>query len=219
VNFTFFSGQFLVGAYLVAREAGGDIIRSGDVLDRYDLDADPMWIHTALDDWRHRGWVSGRGAVGDEKSQPIRFTGQGLMHAESLLDIPQYQPKPKPAQTSPSALLSTTNVPVPASDRIVTLDHNSPQVREVIEAADGLASQLEETNDTGNLSAEAVEVAIDEVQQIASELRRLAVRMPAFSERAKSTLSWIGKEAAGALVGAAALGLLALLAALLGFSL
>jgi hypothetical protein len=62
-------------------------------LAKYDYDVIPMWVHTALEDWRSKGWVSGRGTVGDEKSQPIRLTGAGLQQAEALLEIPQIQPR------------------------------------------------------------------------------------------------------------------------------
>ena len=106
---------------------------------------------------------------------------------------------------------------IPASDRLVTIDHNSPDVSRAIADAKQLASDLVLNNDVGNLSEQGVAVAAQEVNEIAQALEGPAVRMPAFAERAKSTLSWIGKEAAAALVGAAALALLALIAALIGF--
>lgn len=108
---------------------------------------------------------------------------------------------------------------IPASDRIVTLDHNNPKLASAISDAKQLVAQLRETNDVGNLSPEAVALAVEEVSEIAMSLERPAVRMPAFGDRVVSTLTWIAKEAAGALVGAAALGLLALLAAILGIAL
>jgi hypothetical protein len=92
MNYTEFSLSFLVAAYLEAREMGGQTVQSGDLLAKYDYDVIPMWVHTALEDWRSKGWISGRATVGDEKSQPIRLTGAGLQQAESLLDIPQIQP-------------------------------------------------------------------------------------------------------------------------------
>lgn len=108
---------------------------------------------------------------------------------------------------------------VPASDRIVTLDHNNPDLAKAISDAKQLAAQIQASNDVGNMSPEAVAVAVDEIGQIAISLEGPAVRMPSFGNRVVSTLTWIGKEAAGALVGAAALGLLALLATILGIAL
>jgi hypothetical protein len=107
---------------------------------------------------------------------------------------------------------------VPASDRIVSLDHNNPDVVRAIADAGHLAKQLRESNDVGKLSPEAVAVAVQEVAEIAMSLKGPAVRMPAFGDRATATLSWIAKEAGGAVIGAAALGLIALLAGLLGFA-
>jgi hypothetical protein len=93
MNYTEFSWSFLVAAYLEALKKDGETVRSGDLLAKYEYDVIPMWVHTALEDWRSNGWISGRGTVGDEKSQPIRLTGAGLQQAETLLHIPQIQPK------------------------------------------------------------------------------------------------------------------------------
>jgi hypothetical protein len=107
---------------------------------------------------------------------------------------------------------------IPASDRIVSLDHNSKSFRQVIASTREFREQLLGANDTGDLSPREVQVAAHEVAQIADTLEENDLRPAALWSRAKSTLSWIGREAAAAVVGVAALALLALLAGLLGFS-
>jgi hypothetical protein len=95
MNYTDFSSQFLVAAYLEAQESAGRPVRSGDLLNKYDFNVAPLWIHTALEDWRAKGWISGKGVDGDEKSQPIRLTGSGLQHAEILVEIGLHRPQAK----------------------------------------------------------------------------------------------------------------------------
>lgn len=108
---------------------------------------------------------------------------------------------------------------VPASDRIVHLNHNDTRLEQAARDAQKLAIDLVASNDIGNLSADEVAVAAREVREIAEALEGSSVRMPAFQERAISTLSWIGREAAGAVIGTAAIALLALIGAIFGLSL
>ena len=112
-----------------------------------------------------------------------------------------------------------TTSSAPGSDRVVSFDHNSAPFRRVIVATRDLSKQLLESNDLGELSTIEAGVAAHEVGQIADSLENEFVRPAGIWVRAQSTLGWIGREAASAMVGAAALALLALLATLLGFSL
>lgn len=105
---------------------------------------------------------------------------------------------------------------VPASDRFVALDHNSADVVELIAQTDDLITKLTNGNDVGNLTSDMVSVAVQEVGQLKAALEVNFVRPTTLFLRASDTLHWIGKEAAGALVGAAALALLALIAAFFG---
>lgn len=116
------------------------------------------------------------------------------------------------------SLESPDQVWVPASDRIVKLDHNNPVLKEIQTAAADLRERLAESNDVGNLRPDQVEVAIAEIGQLEADLNGDALRVGGFRERAEGTLSWIGREAAGALVGTAALALLAAIAAFFGFT-
>ncbi len=107
---------------------------------------------------------------------------------------------------------------VPGSDRVVGLDHNSRSFGQVVSGAKDLQVQLLSANDVGDLSQRQVQVAAHEIGQIVETLHQDYVRPLALWSRSSSVLGWIGKEAAAALVGAAALALLALIATLLGFT-
>jgi len=214
-TYTEFEAKFLVASYLVAEELAEQIVDVRDILKKFPLERKPNWIVRAIQSLIDSGYAKGRMHMGPEEDQHVYLSPHGVKEAERLLDEGTVTLRlPEEGDSD------ETNVPtvVPASDRIVRLDHNDPDLGRAINDAKHLTRQLREGNDVGNLSAEAVAVAVQEVAQIAMSLEAPAVRMPAFQERTVSTLSWIGKEAAGALVGAAALGLLALLASLLGFA-
>ncbi|MBF7011296.1 hypothetical protein QUC32_16650 [Novosphingobium resinovorum] len=107
---------------------------------------------------------------------------------------------------------------VPASDRVVGLDHNSRQFIEVRSEVTSLAKQISLANDVGNLSSREKLVAEQEVTALGDALDREFIRPKEIWLRSKLTLQWIGKEAAAAVIGTAALALLALIAHLLGFA-
>ena len=119
----------------------------------------------------------------------------------------------------PAADLRDQRSVIPASDRIVNLDDNNPQLAEIREATQDLVIRLENNNDLGELNESEAIVAIEEVKQLAELLRQPLVRLSAIKVRAIDTLTWIGAKAAEAVVGAAAVGLLALIASHFGFSL
>ena len=107
----------------------------------------------------------------------------------------------------------------PAADRIVGFDHNSSEFRSVLKELDALKAELKQANDVGEMSVRSVEVAREEVEEIERYLRLDFFRPSHLWQTAKSTLNWIGAQAAGAVVGQVALSLLMLLGALLGITL
>ncbi len=107
---------------------------------------------------------------------------------------------------------------VPASDRSVGLDHNSPEVRQIVEDTRSFETQFLNANDFGNLSDDEVKAAAIEVRLIHQAFEADVIRPSMVYQRAKSTLEWIGSKAAEAVIGAAAIALLALIAAFFGIS-
>lgn len=107
---------------------------------------------------------------------------------------------------------------IPASDRVVKRDHNSAGADEILAAADALVDQLKAGNDVGQLSADEVEVAILEVQQLGETFSWPKLRVDTTLEKANRTLKWIGTKAAETLIGTAALALLALILRFFGIA-
>lgn len=107
---------------------------------------------------------------------------------------------------------------VPAADRIVGLDHNSAAAKEFTVAIKKLEESIRTSNDLGELSAEDIEVARNEISQLAAERKLKWVRPAHIWQIAKSTLLWIFDKSSDAAFGLLALAVLESLAKLLGIA-
>ncbi len=105
----------------------------------------------------------------------------------------------------------------PAANRVVGFDHNSRDYREVRKKVDELGKALRGANDLGDLSPREAAVAAFEVDQISQTLNQDFFRPVELWRRCRNTLKWISEQAAVAVVGVLATGLLTLLANLFGF--
>jgi hypothetical protein len=109
-------------------------------------------------------------------------------------------------------------VNIPASDRIVSIDHNDERVIEIVSEARKLSDDLITANDLGAMNEDEVKAAVVEVNQIVAAFQSEKIRADRIYEFSKVTLKWIGTQAGGAIVGTMALALLSLIAAYLGFA-
>lgn len=121
--------------------------------------------------------------------------------------------------TSILAKSGNLKAPIPASDRIVSIDHNQHTVQQIVAKGSELKTQLIMANDLGALSVSEAKIAAFEVQQIVDSFQSDGFRSSLVYEKAKSTLNWISSKAAEAMVGALALTFLTLIANFLGFAL
>jgi len=99
----------------------------------------------------------------------------------------------------------------PASDRVVKFSDNSAPFAEAVSRLDDFLAVLDSTNDYGEMTDPEIEVAKLEVREIAEALKSGLGRPRRLWNQAKSTFGWIGTVAAEAVIGAAAMGILALL--------
>jgi hypothetical protein len=90
--------------------------------------------------------------------------------------------------------------PIPASDRTVTLGHNSPEQTQALEKIDELVDAVNQAND--------LPITPEEKEQLVAELsagRRLleasTVRLAALRSTVQPALRWILEKAAGTIVG------------------
>lgn len=108
------------------------------------------------------------------------------------------------------------DVPVPAADRVVRLDHNSKVFEDFKVAFEKLEEGLRTSNDIRGLSSNELDAAKSEVAQIGIEYKRQWIRPSHLWRVARSTLLWLAEKLVDAVVGALALTALAALATLLG---
>lgn len=117
---------------------------------------------------------------------------------------------------SDSLIDKLRTVEIPASDRIVRIDHNSPEYKEFESAKKKLEKQIKTGNDFGGLSDEDLTVAANEVYQIGVAVEQENVRPSHLYQQAMSSLLWIADKAGGAVIEALAVATLLALAHLLG---
>jgi hypothetical protein len=90
--------------------------------------------------------------------------------------------------------------PVPASDRTVSLGHNSPEQTQVLEKIDELVAAVERTNDFPGDSDDK-ELVVAELSAGRRLLQAANVRVAAVREVLQPALRWILEKSAGAAIG------------------
>ncbi|MBV1917909.1 MAG: hypothetical protein KUG65_07590 [Sphingomonadaceae bacterium] len=141
--------------------------------------------------------------------------GQGYMKAERLLKYPvlnlYFEFGEGWLQQALQGIREDAEQSIPASDRVVDLDHNSPVAVKIGSALDELETRLKEDNDTGELTDDLRAAALEEVSHLKQRWSSAKIRVNSFVASTKSTLSWIGEKAATATVGELAKNLLKLI--------
>jgi hypothetical protein len=93
-------------------------------------------------------------------------------------------------------------LPVPASDRIVTIDHNTPDFRELIDALEKVQQSLRAINDYDDPEEkEQVSAEIDAGRKL---LEAPQTRIQALMATVGSALLWVAKRFADTVAGKAA---------------
>jgi hypothetical protein len=90
--------------------------------------------------------------------------------------------------------------PIPASDRTVSIGHNSPEQKEVLEKIDKLVAAVEKANDFPGDSDDK-ELVVAELSAGRRLLQAANVRVAAVRETLRPALKWIIEKSAGAMIG------------------
>lgn len=93
--------------------------------------------------------------------------------------------------------------PIPASDRIVSLGHNSPEQKQALEKVDELISAVQEANDFPG-DEETKQQIVAELSAARRILEAAKVRVSALSATLGPPLKWLLEKAAGSITGKAA---------------
>lgn len=197
-------GLVLFGLYNYYRESS-DQLSLVEVTRLLELDVPAARVEMALGVLKQRGLVMSSRIIVSGQVVKYWLTDEGYKYAEEIAEKSEDQ-STEESETAPAA------------DRIVGFDHNSSEFRQILLEAEKLELNLDRPNDIGDMSPRALDVAREEVGFLKRLLSADFIRPAHVWRVAKSTLKWLGEQAAGALVGQLALGLLALLAALFGIA-
>jgi hypothetical protein len=89
---------------------------------------------------------------------------------------------------------------IPAADRTVSIGHNSPEQKQVLEKIDELVAAVEKTNDFPG-DSEDKELVVAELSAGRRLLQAANVRVAAVRETLQPALKWILEKGAGAAIG------------------
>jgi hypothetical protein len=84
MNYTEFEAQFLVAAYLLTESTAKETVRVYEVVEKFDLNPRPNWVRRALTSFAESGLTRGRMHFGEDGSQYVHLTAEGVREAERL---------------------------------------------------------------------------------------------------------------------------------------
>lgn len=99
----------------------------------------------------------------------------------------------------------------PASDRIVTLDHNSAPYAEAKTAIAEIRTALEQNSEVGQAFGDEKAVALSEITQLQNMIDQPKVRAPSLVAYARKCLGWMAEKGAGTIMAELSKKLLALI--------
>ena len=88
----------------------------------------------------------------------------------------------------------------PASDRLVSIDHNSAEASEIDRSLAAIEDSIRTQNDAFQGESEAKEAALSELSALRGVWQAPAIRLEVFRERAKKLLAWISEKGAATVI-------------------
>jgi hypothetical protein len=134
-----FADRFLIGVYWETEHNNQTFIRAGTIIDKYKLTPRPSWISRMADDLEYSYFKDISKTLGGYDGWSFRITAEGCKKVES-----QFADDDEMFQFLNSVPDENANIPIPAADRIVRLDHN--QISEADASVSAVISALEVDN-------------------------------------------------------------------------
>lgn len=209
-TYTEFEQKLLVGAYQYAELTSKMESTVGQIVEYYALTYNPNWLDTALDSFRSWGYNRDEGTLGGALKQTVWLSAAGMKEAERLLhEEGVWVPTPEeaenfdeamgvtPISVTSSATISQGSIdyatPVgptiysapravaPASDRIVSLDHNQPDYTGISNGLRELREDVRGANspDIDELERDRVLKSLDAASQLwdATQLKVIQIKV------------------------------------------
>jgi hypothetical protein len=223
IKYTEFRDHLLVALAKEEEESGVDFFDLVVVAEKNSLQYKDGWVMKAAVGFRDNGYIQAAFSSGSEKSSGIeaKLTGDGLAEVEELKAVEEKTTAAKPlfdVAGLDDTLADYGGVPVvavPASDRTVTLDHNSTDHLEVVDTLQNLKQAIESNNEYRSSDIEDHERRLTDVESTLKLLENKRVNVNTMKAVAFGTLAYLVEKFAehpiGELAKAAWDGLKALL--------
>ncbi len=155
-----------------------------------------------------------------EYEEVFKITPNGILEVEEALSTPSSNLMRALERYCPNyrELLDDLGRPelLPASDRRVPLNHNSPEYQDAIKAVDDFIEGLEKTNDIGELTADERVIVLSQARGARKLFDLPEIKISAAKNLIIPLLRWVADKVAGSAVEGWALQALAAISKLLG---
>ena len=202
-RFSEFRDQVLVAlAKEEERESGADFIDLKVVADKNDLQYKEGWVRKAAIGFRDMGYVQDAFSMSSETDGGfnVALTGDGLAAAEELETVEDISTDAEPKFELVGDDDTVTDddgmplIAVPASDRTVPLDHNSPAYSDVVEKLEELKRAVESNNEYRDTDLEDHERRLTDVESTLKLLENKRVNVNAIKAVAFGTLVYLAEK-------------------------
>lgn len=194
--FTDFRNALLVALAKCDEERGPEYYELKEVAEGAGLKYREGWVGKAANYFDKYGYVSDAFTMGGgvDGGLSVQLTAEGLEEAERLM-----------AETETSEIVGQhPEAAVPASDRYVELDHNSPEFREATEAVRAVIERVRSDNEYNATDPEDKQQRLAELEAGSTLLKSIRVRAAAVTAVLVPPLRYLAKKFLDTAIGKAA---------------
>ena len=138
-SYTVFEKRLLAAAYFVSNRTDNYAVTISEIREHFNFEIPDRFARIALADIYARELSTGYLTEESLENHTIALTAAGIKEAEAIIS----------GNESDISEFDIADHSVPAADRLVTLDHNSPEYQEISRELNNLKDALRLTNDAG----------------------------------------------------------------------
>ena len=143
-SYTVFEKRLLAAAYFVSNRTDKYAVTISEIREHFNFEIPDRFARIALADIYARELSTGYLTEESLENHTIALTAAGIKEAEAIIS----------GNESDISEFDIADHSVPAADRLVTLDHNSPEYQEISRELNNLKDALRLTNDAGESGGE-----------------------------------------------------------------
>ena len=138
-SYTVFEKRLLAAAYFVSNRTDNYAVTISEIREHFNFEIPDRFARIAFADIYARELSTGYLTEESLENHTIALTAAGIKEAEAIIS----------GNESDISEFDIADHSVPAADRLVTLDHNSPEYQEISRELNNLKDALRLTNDAG----------------------------------------------------------------------